>query len=203
MNRLRQLNWQARALALMTVVLLFGVIRFFSSDAEIALAMGEPWEDMRKRSSASIEPAIPGEIWGRITKSDARLRFIDPQYGFVTPTARFFMISFEYERVSNLNLSPQTEPLLLDDTIKIVLDLQDQWLKGGWEPFYADANPPYEDTPEWRKRLREKPISSRAYWQAGDKYQITLDVSRFHDYQNPDQERFLITLSLSKPWLRP
>ena len=65
-----------------------------SDDPEIALTLDEPWEDMRQRSSAVISPAIPNEIWFRMPKSDARLRFIDPIYGFETPLARFLTIGF-------------------------------------------------------------------------------------------------------------
>lgn len=64
MNRLSQVNWRHAALVLFAAVLLVGMIRFFTSTPEIALMLGEPWEDMRQRSSAAIAPAIPGEIWG-------------------------------------------------------------------------------------------------------------------------------------------
>eukprot|EP01038_Epipyxis_sp_PR26KG_P000575 gene575-805_t len=114
-----------------------GMIRFFTSTPEIALVLGEPWEDMRQRSNVSIGPAVAGYYWGAIPKSDARLRFIDPQYGFVSPPARFFMIRYNDMRVADLSLSPQVEPLLLDDTLKVVLDLQEQWRKGGWIPIHV------------------------------------------------------------------
>jgi hypothetical protein len=52
-------------------------IQALSDEPEIALKIGEPWEDMRQRSSATINPAIPGHYWGRLPKSDARLRFIE------------------------------------------------------------------------------------------------------------------------------
>lgn len=126
MNRLSTVNWRNTALVLLAAAIVVGMIRFFTSTPEIALMLGEPWEDMRQRSSASIEPAIFGYFWGRLPKSDARLRFMDSDYGFVTPKARFFTVSFESdETVSSVRISPQVEPLLLDDTLKVVLDLQD------------------------------------------------------------------------------
>lgn len=196
--------WQRTALLLFAAVLLIGVVRFFTNEPEIALILGEPWEDMRKRSSAAIDPAIPGHVWGRLTKYDARLRFIDAEYGFITPRARFFTVSFNTdERVTSIRMSPQVEPLLLDDTLKVVLDLQDQWRKGGWVPIRARYNPPIEDTPEWRARLQDIYKGGKSYWQAGSKYQVMIVTHRFKDDRHPDEERYLITLNLGKPWVRP
>jgi len=168
---------------------------------EIALMIGEPYEDMRKRSTADIDPAIPGHTFFNIPKSDARLRVIDPIYGFVTPAARFFMVGFDEERVSTISLSPQIEPLLLDDALRIMLDLQEQWRRGGWKPIWPEREPPFADTPEWRTQLRDA-RQGTTYWQAGDKYQLLLSVRRFRDDKHPDEERYLITLDIAKPWLQ-
>ena len=196
--------WQRTALLLFAAVLLIGVVRFFTNEPEIALILGEPWEDMRKRSSAAIDPAIPGHVWGRLTKYDARLRFIDAEYGFITPRARFFTVSFNTdERVTSIRMSPQVEPLLIDDTLKVVLDLQDQWRKGGWAPIRARYDPPIEDTPEWRARLQDINKGGTSYWQAGSKYQVMIVTHRFKDDRHPDEERYQITLDLGKPWVRP
>ena len=64
-------------------------------------------------------------------------------------------------------MSPQIEPLLLDDTLKVVLDLQEQWRQGGWTPIRVNEFPPFADTPQWRARLRTrieaaKPTGMRA-----------------------------------------
>lgn len=158
---------------------------------------------MRQRSSAKIDPAIAGHNWGRQTRTDARLRFMDPQYGFVTPLARFFTVSFSNERVRNLRMSPQIEPLLLDDTLKVVLDLQDQRRKAGWVPIRVNYNPRLDDTPLWRTKLRDSKNGVTVFWQAGDQYQVMLDVGRFDDYRNPKEERYLISLQLATPWVQP
>lgn len=171
-------------------------------DPEIALIEGEPWDDMRARSSASIGPAIPGEIWYRMPKTDARLRVVDSQYGFVTPKARFFTINFNKGRVDGVSMSPQVEPLVLDDTVKVLMDLQDQWRAGGWTVI-TPRKPAFVDTPGWRKALREAPNGMTTYWQAGDKLNALLHVSRFADDRHPDQERYLISLNVSRPWLVP
>lgn len=188
-------------LILIFMLALHWVTYALSDDPEIALALGEPWEVMRKRSTVKIAPAIPDEIWFRTPKSDARLRFIDPQYGFETPLARFFTIGFEYGQVVDIRMSPQIEPLLLDDALKVVLDLQDQWRAGGWLPMRRISSPPFADTPEWRTRLRDVNKGGVTYWQAGVKYQILLGLNLFDDKRYLDQERYLITLGIGSPWL--
>lgn len=188
-------------LMLLSLFTLRWAVHLLSDDPEIALIRGEPWEDMRKRSSAEISPAIANTFWFAIPKTDARLRFIDPQYGFVTPLARFFTISFDNERVSNIRISPQIEPLLLDEALKIVLDLQDQWRRGGWYPSSPKSEPPFADTPQWRAQLRNENTRGRTFWQAGDKYQVMVLLGRFGDSRRPDEERYMITLAIATPWV--
>ena len=165
-------------------------------DPEIALIIGEPWEDMRARSSASIGPAIPGHFWYQMPDTDARLRLLDPKFGFVTPKARFFTINFDDDHVGGIRMSPQVEPLLLDDTVKVLIDLQDQWRASGWHVVFPDE-PAFSDTPEWRKALQKAPNGRTTFWQAEDKYQAVLAVARFADDRHPNQARYLISLDLS------
>ena len=107
------------------------------------------------------------------------------------------MISFKNERVENVSLSPQIEPLLLDDTLKVVLDLQEQWRKGGWIPVDVNYWPPFADTTEWRAKLRNVNKGGKSYWQAGNKYKVMMVVGRFQDDRNPTEERYLMTLQLT------
>ena len=195
------LGWQYQRIAQVVIILLaLAAIRLYaqSGEPEIALVIGEPYEAMRQRSSAAIAPAIPGEVSFNIPMSDARLRFTDPQYGFVTPSARFFTVIYRDELIHSIRMSPQIEPLLLDDALNVVLDLQEQWRKGGWTPNRAGDFPSFADTPQWRAQLREVNKGGTAYWLAGDKYQVMLMVNRFRDYKRPTEERYLITLGLSK-----
>ena len=185
----------------MAIITLRWVVQAFADDPEIALIYGEPWEDMRQRSSAAINPAIPDETGFRIPKTDARLRYIHPQYGFETPLARFFTISFEDERVSSIRMSPQIEPLLLDDALKIVLDLQDQWRRQGWVLTSPKTDPAIADTPAWRAQLRNENTRGRTFWQAEEKYQIMVLLARFQDDRHPDEERYLITLGIGNIWV--
>ncbi len=91
MSLLHRLGWR-RSFSLLAVAALLTAtaIQVLSDEPEIALLLGEPYEVMRQRSSAAIGPAIPGQVSFNIPKTDARLRFMDPEYGFVTPLASFF-----------------------------------------------------------------------------------------------------------------
>lgn len=187
-------------LVVVVIAILCWFVPAFSSEPEIALIFGEPWEDMRQHSSAAISPALPNRIWFGMPKSDSRLRFVDPQYGFKTPLARFFTIGYKNERITDVRMSPQIEPLLLDDALKVVLDLQNQWQQQGWFVSRPVSDPPIKDTSQGRNKIRGL-LGGRTFWQASDKYQIMLGIGRFKDKRNPDQERFLITLELAKPWI--
>ena len=201
MNIVRDMGWRRGVLSLVVISLLVVLVsRVLSDEPEIALMIGEPWEAMRQRSTATIDPAIAGQYWGRLPRSDARLRFLHSQYGFVTPLARFFTVSFDNSAlVRGVRISPQVEPLLLEDALEVVLDLQEQWRRGGWKPI----RPPIEGTAEWRARLRDVNQGGTTYWQAGDLYQVMLDVGRFRDDKRPKEERYLITLSIAEPWVKP
>ncbi|VVP16531.1 hypothetical protein PS874_03476 [Pseudomonas fluorescens] len=204
MTSTRHVCWTRSLFAMVIVILLsLALIKGLPGEPEIALVIGEPYEAMRQRSSATIDPAIPEVVSFNIPKSDARLRFIDPQYGFVTPQARFFTIIFNNELINSVRMSPQIEPLLLDDTLKIVLDLQEQWLQGGWIPIRVKDDPPFADTPQWRAQLRDEYKGGTSYWQAGSQYQLMLVVGRFEDDKRPEEERYLITLAIAKPWVKP
>ncbi|WP_095079908.1 hypothetical protein [Pseudomonas sp. Irchel s3h17] len=203
MSLTQRVGWRRGVIALAVAACIAWAAIAAQSEKEIALVIGEPWEDMRQRSSAEIDPAIAGRFWGRLPKSDARLRFIDPHYGFETPLARFFTVTFDDELVNSVSMSPQIEPLLLDDTLKVVLELQEKWRNGGWTPIRIKDFPSFADTPQWRARLREVNKGGTAYWRAGDQYQVMLAVNRFRDYKRPTEERYLITLQLATPWGRP
>ncbi|MBV7476997.1 MULTISPECIES: hypothetical protein [unclassified Pseudomonas] len=116
MNPLRRMKWRRKVLAIaVAALLIMAVMRALSDKPEIALVIDEPWEAMRLRSSAAIDPDFPGYSWFSTPKSDARLHFIDDQLGFLTPLARFFTVSFDRNGlVRSLRMSPQIEPLLLD-----------------------------------------------------------------------------------------
>ena len=199
MSLTHRVGWRRGALVLaVTALLTVAMIQVLSDEPEIALVIGEPYEAMRQRSSAAIGPAIPGHSWFNIPRSDARLRFIDPTYGFVTAPARFLTVMYDDERIGGVRMSPQIEPLLLDDTLKVVLDLQEQWRNAGWVPIRVKDFPSFADTPQWRAQLRDVNKGGAAYWRAGDKYQLMLLAHRFKDNKRPTEERYLITLGIHR-----
>lgn len=183
----------------MTAVLILFVFPAFKDEPEISVIIGEPWIDMQRRSTAEIADVLPDTYWYQMPRTDARLRLADREYGFVTPLARFFIVAFTPTgTVRNVRLSPQIEPLLLEDTMQVLLGLQDQWRRSGWQPTRADEFPVFEDTPEWRAALRENGKIA-TYWIAGDQYEIQLYADRFDYSKRPDEERYLITMQLSRP----
>ncbi|WP_095079711.1 hypothetical protein [Pseudomonas sp. Irchel s3h17] len=203
MSLTQRVGWRRGVFALAVAALIAWAAIAAQSEKEIVLMIGEPYEAMRQRSSAAIGPAIPGQVSFNIPQSDARLLFIDPQYGFVTPLARFFTVIYRNELIYSVRMSPQIEPLLLDDTLKVVLELQEQWRKAGWIPTRANDFPPFADTPQWRAQLRDVSKGGTTYWQAGNQYQVMMVVNRFRDYKRPTEERYLIKLQLATPWVKP
>ena len=170
-------------------------------ESEIALEMGGTYESMRKQSSARMESPYPDGGGPMQPKSNARLRFIDPHYGFITPKSADFTVIVEDNIVKFLRMYPQTEPLLLDDALKIVLDLQEQWRRGGWVRQGRNERPAFADTPEWRARLQDVNKGGTTYWFAGDKHQATLSIHRVKDKKRPEEERYRISLEVGEPWV--
>ncbi|MEB0040268.1 MULTISPECIES: hypothetical protein [unclassified Pseudomonas] len=171
-------------------------------EREIALVIGGTYEDMRKLSSARFTSPYPGGgIWPAVPHSDVQLRFTDPQYGFITPKSAELLVVFKDNIIQSLVISPQTEPLLLDDALKVVMDLEAQWRQSGWVGSNQEKNPDFADTPEWRAKLRDVNKGGTTYWQAGEKYQAMLDMGRFKYDKYPNEERYKIVLNVAKPWL--
>ncbi|MGA3249508.1 MAG: hypothetical protein ABSD12_15315 [Paraburkholderia sp.] len=143
------------------------------------------WRFYQKKAEAIVSVADP----------IARNRRINA-YGFSTPAAKFMMVSYdERGKVSGVTLSPQVETLPLDSTMVIVNDLQRQLKQGGWKQIRVADDPPIDNTPATRARIRAC-TAPTAYWQAVDKYQIGLNIRCFRSEDHPNDERYLITLDL-------
>ncbi|WP_341238040.1 hypothetical protein [uncultured Limnobacter sp.] len=164
---------------------------------EIALIIGEPWKDMQARSTAEIADDIPDEIWYRTPKELAYLRFADSEYGFKTPPAKFFMVGFNRGKIDSIRMSPQVEPLPFQEALDIVLDLQNQWRKSGWELDEPEEFPAYDDTPVWHEALK-KCAALSTHWNAGKLYQLMVAIDCYEDSRYPDNKGYLVTISMGK-----
>lgn len=186
----------------LSAIAVYWVIESYFGEREIALIIGEPWDRMRDRSSARIGAAPPGVMWGFSPKTDARLRFIDPVYGFVTPVADFFIIAFDNQKVESVVIRPQTKLLSLDGALGVVLDLQQQWQAKGWSPLYPIDNPPIADSQEWRTKIRGFSSGATTYWQAGEKYHASLSIHCSNVKESLAEERCQIKLNVAKAWMQ-
>ncbi|MFM0718003.1 flagellar biosynthesis sigma factor [Paraburkholderia strydomiana] len=166
---------------------------------EVVLTLGEPYEQVRKQSHSTLPPVEPDTSWAGVLIRPAKLRFVDSRYGFVTPAAKFFMVPYDKNgNVGSLVLSPQVETLPLDESMVILTDLQNQFRRGGWEPFYSSTNRSIEDTQATRSAIRACNAPTTR-WQADEKYQVSLNIRCFRTDDRPDDERYLITLDLGSP----
>jgi hypothetical protein len=166
---------------------------------EVVLSIGEPYEQVRQQSRSTLPAIEPNAHWGGYVSRPARLRFVDRQYGFVSPVAKFLVVNYDNKgNVDSVTLSPQVATLHLDDAMAILVDLQDQLRRGGWKPFRVNRSPPIEDTRITRAQIRrcDAPTS---YWQGGANYQVLLNIRCFRSDNRPNDERYLITLDLGPP----
>ncbi|EJN26249.1 hypothetical protein PMI36_01345 [Pseudomonas sp. GM79] len=194
-------GWRFILLMVLAVTLLRWWIDSTLDDFEVSLNINEPWEDMLQRSNAAIGPIPSGKVWSNKSRSGVCLRFNDPDYGFVTPLARYFTITSKNGRVGRVRLSPQIEPLPLDDALKVVLGLHDQWREKGWVAAKVLDDPVIADTPEWRAWLRDGTGYAMSFWLAGDKYQLKLDLEPSNRSRHRTDQRYLIFVTLAEPWL--
>lgn len=197
---IRRTGWFWRiVVAMLALVVSWSIYVAVRPVEEVALTIGERYEHVRQRSRSTLPAAEPGASWGAYVSRPARLRFTDAQFGFMTPASKFLTVGYdEHGIVEAVTLSPQTKTLPTDETIAILLDLQDQLLRAGWRQIFAARHPPISDTPETRALMRAN-LAPQTFWLAGDKYQVSIDVRRFVHEKRPDDERYLITLQLSGP----
>lgn len=206
MKAIQRFWWLYRREALIALALLLAasawlVASAYAATPEVVLVIGEPYEQMRKQSSAKIAPALPDVHWyAQVDEPAAILRFNDPQFGFKTPPAKFFTISYSQETVEGVRMSPQVDTLTLDEALKVVLDLQDQLRRKGWTQRNSKEFPAYEDNIQTRQKAKENSLGTTS-WNAGGKYQLTMGLARFSDDKRPNEERYLITIAIAKPWL--
>lgn len=166
---------------------------------QVVLTLGEPYEQVRQHSRSTLPPIEPNAAWGGYVLRPAKFRFIDSQFGFATPPAKFLNVGYDkYGKVWSVTLSPQVETLPLDESMAILTDLQNQFTRGGWKPFFSRRNRPIEDTQATRNAIRACDAPTTR-WQADNKYQVSLNIRCFRTDDRPNDERYLITLDLNFP----
>lgn len=193
----RKTLWKSVTGGLIVCAVACGVFRVNGPGDEVTASLGEPYEQVRKQSRSTLPPIEMGAFWAGYVSRPAKFRFSDPQYGFVTPAAKFLTVGYdEYGKVWSVKLSPQTKTLPLDKTMEIVLDLQNQLRRQGWRPILEYEHPAVSNTPEMITRI-QRGDDPHTYWQVAGKYQLTVDIRRFTHESRPEDQRFLITLALS------
>lgn len=184
------------AYAMMSCLAIWGIYAMATPDDEVRLTLGEPYEQVRQQSRSTLPAANDGIFWGAFVTRPASLRFTAKGYEFVTPPAKFFYVGVDKEgRVESATLSPQVATLPLHDALEIVTKLQDQLQRGGWKASREVQSRPIQDTQATRLDVRRcsDPISR---WQAGSKYQVSLNIHCSGSEEHQDEDRYLITLDL-------
>jgi hypothetical protein len=166
---------------------------------EVVLTIGESYQQVREQSRSTLPALTSDNTINLYVRRPAVLRFSDPQYGFVTPTAKLLSLYADQDgKVTQLTLSPQLETLPLEDAMSIVVKLQDQLRRAHWRPILTADHPPIADTPTMRANIRTG-ADPQTFWLAGNKYQVSLDIRRLKHESRPNDERYLIALQLSGP----
>jgi hypothetical protein len=98
-----------------------------------------------------------GAIW--VTEPSVIIRFTDPKHGFTLPPTKFAALSFSENQALTLATSPMLDPLPFDDAVAI-LELQNQFKAGGWQPWEKDDSTWFDLTPEGKKRLHARMFES-------------------------------------------
>ncbi|WP_035566904.1 hypothetical protein [Caballeronia sordidicola] len=196
--RTKKWRWQVAGLLLGFALVWEIYVKAKPAD-EVVLTIGESYSQIRQQSRSTL-PLLTGD--NRINlyvRRPAVLLFSDPQYGFVTPAAKLLSLYADQDgNVTQLTLSPQVETLPLDEAIATAVALQDQLRRAHWRPVLTADHPPITDTSTMRAEIRAG-ADPQTFWQAGDKYQVSLDVRRFKHANPANDERYLITLQLSGP----
>jgi hypothetical protein len=187
------------ACALFGSAVVWGIYAMTRPVDEVMLTLGESYEHVRQHSRSTLPAATDEKSINLYVTRPAIFRFSDSQFGFVTPPARFLSLyADQLGNVSLVTLSPQIETLPLDASIAILTDLQKQFQRGGWKPFQSRDNRPIEDTQAARNAIRAC-TAPTTRWQAGNKYQVSVNIRCFGSRGHPNDERYVITLDLSPP----
>src|ERR1700735_2852036 len=85
---------------------------------EVVLTIGEPYQQIRAQSRSTLPALTSDNTINLYVRRPAVLRFSDPQYGFVTPTAKLLSLyADESGKVVAITISPQVDTLKLDEAM--------------------------------------------------------------------------------------
>lgn len=201
-SQFNQIKKRPKLTTFFVLILMFVLWKAVQPTPIIKLYIGEPWEEMRKNSTADINAAIEEGSYDNAPRSPSALQFDDSRFRFSTPKAKFFMIMYDQKKlVSNIAISPQMTLLPIDDILKIIVDIQDQLKASGWYLLFPKENPAFENNEYWRNKILHARNGASTYWQAADKYQVAISVGGYNDDNWKHEKRYLISMSIAKPWI--
>jgi hypothetical protein len=107
----RKHRWHAYlSCALIGCAVAWGIYAMTKPVDEVALTLGEPYDQVRQQSRSTLPPLEPDAAWGGFVIRPARFRFADPAHGFVTPAAKILNVGYDkHGNVWSVTLSPQVE----------------------------------------------------------------------------------------------
>ena len=191
-------------LGLSFIVLLGAVLIWVlipSKPKEVALYIGQPFDEIQKSSTYPLDPWYPRNGWTQFITKPVVLRFSDPKYGFVLPPTKLLSISYSNSRVIIVDASPQLETLPLDEALALAESIRAQLIKGGWVLDEDDLE--QEGYPEVYSRISQYPGGPKGrgptqYWRADNKYRLYFYFRRFTDPDGKWNGKYLITIEVSR-----
>lgn len=201
-NQLNKIKKRPKLTSLIILALIFWLWKLFQPTPVIKLYIGEPWEEMRKNSTAEINAAIEEGSYDNAPRSPSALEFNDSKYKFTTPKAKFFMIMYDQKRlVSDIQISPTMHIMTLDESLALIDNLQTQWKNNGWFLTDPEEFPALDRSNDLMERYKAcLPVST--YWQAEHKYQIIVAFSCFGSKDLFGRQQYMVTLGIAKPWVQ-
>jgi hypothetical protein len=188
--------------AALGIAVIYGAFAALRPTDEVVLnIIGEPYEKVRQQSRSTLPALNEWNFLDLYVRRPTIFRFDEPNYGFVTPPAKFLFLEVVREnRVDAVTLSPQVKTLPLNESMAILVDLQSQFRHGGWKPIRLSEDPPIDDSPAMRASIH-RCDDPTTYWQAANKLQVSLNIRCFQSDNHLNGERYLITLQLSTPFV--
>lgn len=200
-DQLNKIRKRPKLTVFVLLALIFWFWKLIQPTPVIKLYIGEPWEEMRKNSTATIVPAIYDSVYDTTPKQYSALVFDDGRYTFRTPKSKFFMIMYDDKKVDNIQISPTMHTMTLDESLDLIDNLQTQWKSNGWFLTNPKEFPALDRSKDLMERYKAcLPVST--YWQAEHKYQIIVAFSCFGSKDLFGRQQYMVTLGIATPWVQ-